>query len=128
MKSLQPASIAPPVARYSHGVEIPPGCRWVRTAGQLGIAGDGSVPADALGQAGICFANISAILAEAGMTAHNVCHVTAYVTDRDHMAGYMQARDSFLSGAPVLPTSTLLIVSGFTRPEFLVEVEVWAAG
>ena len=126
MKPLQPDTVAPPVARYSHGVEIPAGNRWVRTAGQLGIAPDGSVPPDAGSQAEICFGNIAAVLAEADMHAGHVCHVTAYVTDRRHMAGYMQARDAFLAGVSVLPTSTLLIVSGFTRPEFVVEVEVWA--
>lgn len=127
MKALQPSGIAPPVARYSHGVEIPAGARIVRTSGQLGIAADGTVPPGAEAQARICFANIARILAEADMEADHVIHVSAYVTDRAHMSGYMTARDDFLSGVDVLPSSTLLIVSGFTRPEFLVEVEVWAA-
>jgi enamine deaminase RidA (YjgF/YER057c/UK114 family) len=43
------------------------------------------------------------------------------------MAGYMAARDAWLAGVARLPASTLVIVSGFTRPEFLVEVEVTAA-
>ena len=127
MRALTPASIAPPFARYSHGIEVPAGHRTVRTSGQLGLAGDGTVPEGAEAQAGICFANIAAILAEAGMGAQDVCHVSAFVTDRVHMAGYMAARDAFLAGRDVLPTSTLMIVSGFTRPEFVVEVEVWAA-
>jgi enamine deaminase RidA (YjgF/YER057c/UK114 family) len=42
------------------------------------------------------------------------------------MAGYMAVRDR-MAGTPP-PASTLMIVSGFTRPEFLVEVEVVAAG
>ncbi|WP_108836081.1 RidA family protein [Tateyamaria sp. Alg231-49] len=127
MKSLTPAAIAPPFARYSHGVELPVGARIVRTSGQLGLAQDGTVPEGAQAQAEICFANITAILAEAGMGASDVCHVSAYVTDRAHMPRYMAARDAFLVDAPVLPSSTLVIVSGFTRPEFVVEVEVWAA-
>lgn len=127
MKPLAPASIAPPVARYSHGIELPAGVRIVRTSGQLGIAADGTVPEGSQAQAEICFDNITSILAEAGMGADDVCHVSAYVTDRSHMAGYMKARDAFLAERLELPTSTLLIVSGFTRPEFLVEVEVWAA-
>jgi len=126
MKSLSPAQIAPPFARYAHGIEIPAGQRLVRTSGQLGLAQDGSVPEGSDAQAEICFANIGHILAAAGMTAADVCHVSAYVTDRSHMAGYMAARDRFLEGREVLPTSTLVIVSGFTRPEFVVEVEVWA--
>ena len=51
----------------------------------------------------------------------------AFVTARDHMAGYMAARDAWLADVTRLPASTLVIVSGFTRPEFLVEVEVTAA-
>ncbi|WP_195821572.1 RidA family protein [Roseobacter sp. MH60115] len=127
MKSLSPHQIAPPFARYAHGVELPAGSRLVRTSGQLGLARDGSVPDGAEAQAEICFANILSILQEADMGAENVCHLSAYVTDRAHMAGYMAARDAFLANVPVLPTSTLVIVSGFTRPEFVVEVEVWAA-
>jgi enamine deaminase RidA (YjgF/YER057c/UK114 family) len=127
MRQLSPASIAPPFARYAHGVELPAAWRIARTSGQLGLAADGTVPDGALDQARICFANIAAILAEAGMGAADVMHLAAYVTDRAHMAGYMQARDEFLADVTRLPTSTLIIVSGFTRPEFKVEIEVIAA-
>ncbi|MEL7166620.1 MAG: RidA family protein [Pseudomonadota bacterium] len=126
MKALTPATIAPPFARYAHGIELPAGARIVRTSGQLGLDGD-TVPEGAQAQAEICFANITAILAEAGMGPGDIFHLSAYVTDRAHMAGYMAARDAYLADRTVLPTSTLMIVSGFTRPEFVVEVEVWAA-
>jgi enamine deaminase RidA (YjgF/YER057c/UK114 family) len=43
------------------------------------------------------------------------------------MAGYMAARDAWCAGMTRLPASTLVIVSGFTRPEFKVEVELTAA-
>ena len=127
MKSLSPGAIAPPVARYSHGIELPAGMRVVRVSGQLGLAANGTVPEGSQAQAEICFGNIAQILGEAGMGAGDVFHVSAYVTDRAHMPGYMAARDAFLAAREVLPTSTLLIVSGFTRPEFKVEVEVMAA-
>jgi enamine deaminase RidA (YjgF/YER057c/UK114 family) len=127
MKALQPASIALPFARYSHGVELPAGARIIRTSGQLGLQQDGTVPDGSQAQAEVCFANIAAILGEGGMGANDVCHINAFVTDRVHMAGYMAARDAFLADNAVLPSSTLMIVSGFTRPEFVVEIEVWAA-
>ena len=127
MKSLQPPSIAPPFARYSHGIELPAGTRIIRTSGQLGLSQDGTVPDGAQAQAEVCFGNITAILAEGGMGPEDVCHLNAYVTDRTHMAGYMAARDAYLADVTVLPSSTLMIVSGFTRPEFVVEIEVWAA-
>ncbi len=127
MRALAPSSIAPPFAAYAHGVEVPSGARLVVTSGQLALAADGTVPEGARAQAGLCFANCAAILAEAGMTPADVIRINAFVTDRAHMPGYMAARDAWLEGAPRLPASTLVIVSGFTRPEFLVEVEVTAA-
>jgi 2-iminobutanoate/2-iminopropanoate deaminase len=49
----------------------------------------------------------------------------AYVTDRAHMQGYMRSLDRQFPGTP--PASTLMIVTGFTMPEFLVEIEAVAA-
>ena len=127
MKDLYPASIRKPFARYAHGVAVPAGARWVVTSGQLGIGADDAVPAGAEAQAQLCFANCAAILAEGGMGLVDVVRINAYVTDRAHMAGYMAARDAWLTGLTRLPASTLVIVTGFTRAEFLVEVEVTAA-
>ena len=127
MKELQPQSIAPPFARYAHGVEVPAGKRLVFTSGQLGVAADGTVPEGAEAQAAICFANIDAIIAEAGAGRDDVIRINAFVTDRAHMAGYMAARDAWLADVARLPASTLVIVTGFTREEFVVEVEVVAA-
>ncbi|MCY4151917.1 MAG: RidA family protein [Aestuariivita sp.] len=128
MKALRPMDIPKPFARYSHGIELSSEGRIVRVSGQLGITTTNVVPSDAFQQAQICFGNIKAVLSEANMVPQNVFHLTGYVTDRKHMAGYMRARDDFLRAASEdsLPTSTLLVVFGFTRPEFLVEVEAWA--
>ena len=126
MKSLNPASIHPPFANYAHGVSVR-ARQLVVTSGQLGIAPDGNVPGDARGQAEICFANVDAILAEAGLSRRAIVRLNAYVTDRSHMAGYMAARDVYLAGQDPMPASTLMIVSGFTRPEFVVEIEALAA-
>jgi enamine deaminase RidA (YjgF/YER057c/UK114 family) len=127
MKTLQPEDIRPPFARYAHGVEVPAGVRLVVTSGQLGVRADETVPPDARAQADLCFANCAAILAQAGMGPGDVIRINAYVTDRIHMAAYMAARDAWLANVIRLPASTLVIVTGFTRPEFLVEVEVTAA-
>ena len=127
MTPLVPASIAPPFARYSHAVILPPGLRLLVSSGQLGLARNGTIPDGAEAQADICFANLDALLAEAGGDRSHVVRLNAYVTDRAHMAGYMTARDNWLADVAVLPASTLVIVSGFTRPEFVVEVEMLAA-
>jgi enamine deaminase RidA (YjgF/YER057c/UK114 family) len=89
------------------------------------MARDGSIPEDVRAQADLCFSNIAAILAEAGMTLADIVRLNAYVTDRAHMKGYMESRDAHVGTPP--PASTLMIVSGFTLPAFKVEIEVLAA-
>ena len=106
---------------------MPSGHRLVLTSGQLGLTRAGEVPEGARSQAAVAFCNIDAILAEAGAVRADVVRLNAYVTGREHMAGYMAARDAWLAGARRLPASTLMIVSGFTRPEFVVEIEALAA-
>ena len=127
MRELKPQSIAKPFARYAHGVEVPAGMRFIFTSGQLGQAADGHVPISEKDQAALCFSNIDAILAEAGASRHDVVRINAFVTDRAYMAGYMAARDAWLADVDRLPASTLVIVGGFTREEFRVEIEVVAA-
>ena len=125
LRALSPLSIKPPFARYSHGIAVPAGHRLVFTSGQLGISADETIPRDCEAQADLCFANIAAILAEDDMTLAHVIRINAYVTDREYMQGYMRSRDRQFKGTP--PASTLMIVKGFTKTEFLVEIEVVAA-
>jgi enamine deaminase RidA (YjgF/YER057c/UK114 family) len=124
-RPLSPASIRAPFARYSHGIEVPAGHRLVVCSGQVGIAANERIPEDVGEQAELCFANIAAILAEAGLTLAHVVRINAYVTARAHLRPYMAVRDRLVGDPP--PASTLMIVSGFARPEFKVEVEVIAA-
>tara|TARA_R110002020_G_scaffold67176_4_gene176168 strand:+ start:1903 stop:2298 length:396 start_codon:yes stop_codon:yes gene_type:complete len=126
LATLDPADIHPPFAPYSHGVVIPQGQQLVLCSGQLGIGADAVIPADCAGQARICFANIAAILREAGLGMEHVVRINAYVSGREHLADYMAVRNG-LFAAPY-PASTLMIVSGFARPEFVVEIEAIAAG
>ena len=71
-RPLNPPSIRAPFARYSHGVEVAEGKRMVVLSGQLGARADDTVPESVEDQAEICFANIAAILGEAGMTLADV--------------------------------------------------------
>ena len=124
-RALSPPGVHPPFGRYAHGVLVPAGADVLVTSGQLGIAPDGTVPADAAAQAELCFRAIGAILASAGMDFSHVVRLNAYVTRREDFPAYMAVRDRHVGDPP--PASTLVVVSGFTRPEFLVEVEATAA-
>jgi 2-iminobutanoate/2-iminopropanoate deaminase len=124
-RSINPSTVRAPFGRYSHGLLVPPGAALLVTSGQLGIRLDETVPDDVGEQAEICFAAIGAILAEAGMGFADVIRINAWLTSRSDFPAYMAVRDRFVGTPP--PASTLLIVSGFTRPEFKVEVEATAA-
>lgn len=126
MRHFTPTTLRPPFARYSYGVEIPAGHRILVCSGQLGVDPADRVPATIEEQTQLCFRNIQAVLKDAGLGFADVVRINAFVTGREQLKGYMAVRDQFISDPP--PASTLMIVSGFSRPEFMVEVEVIAAG
>ena len=123
---LSPTTIHPPFSAYSNGVEVPAGQKLVLCSGQLGISKEGVVPASTAEQAELCFDNIAAILAESGLGLEHVVRINAFVSAREHLRPYMDVRNKRFS--PPFPASTLMIVSGFARSEFTVEIEVIAAG
>jgi enamine deaminase RidA (YjgF/YER057c/UK114 family) len=125
MRPITPATIRPPFANYSHAMEVPAGHRLLFASGQLGIAPDDRIPEEAGAQADLCFRSIGAILEAAGMGFADLVRINAFVTDRAFLKPYMEARDRYVASPP--PASTLMIVSGFARPEFKVEIEVIAA-
>ena len=127
MKSaVNPPSIRPPFARYAHGIVVPVAGRLLVTSGQLGVAPDDKVPEDVEAQTVLGFENLAAILAGAGMTFDNVVRFNAFVTDRAYFPIYGAVRARYVTGDAF--ASTLVVVSGFIRPEFKVEVEVTAVG
>ena len=125
LRHLVPPGIRKPFARYSHAVEVHAGARLLLCSGQLGVSEDDIIPEDVEAQATICFESIGRCLAEAGMSFADVVRFNAYVTDRAWMAPYMMVRDRYATSPA--PASTLMIVTGFTRAEFKVEVEALAA-
>jgi 2-iminobutanoate/2-iminopropanoate deaminase len=125
MRYITPPAIRPPFARYSYGVEIPAGYRILVCSGQLGVAPDDHIPATIEEQTHLCLRNIGEVLKEAGFSFADVVRINSFVVAREHLKGYMGVRDLYITDPP--PASTLMIVAGFSRPEFLVEVEVMAA-
>lgn len=124
-KTHDPEAVSPPFSRYSHGVEAAPGLRWLYVSGQVGADKTGKTVGGFEAQARQAFANLKAVLAEAGMGPADVVKLTTFITDRAHLAAYRQARDEAFGDTRV--ASTLLIVSGLASPDWLIEVEAVAA-
>lgn len=119
-----PPSIAPS-ANYSHGIEVPAGARLLGVAGQVGRDARGHVPDGIEAQATLAWANVRAVLAEAGMEMADIVHYFSILVRREDNAGYDRARVAALGDAR--PASTKIYVSGLAQPELLCEVQVFAA-
>ena len=124
IRPVNPAAIAPPLARYSHGVVFPGASEVLVTSGQLALGPGGTVPDDPETQCVLIFEALAAILADAGFAWPDVVRFGAYATDRAFFPIYGAVRARYAPGDAF--ASTLLVVSGFTRPEFKLEVELMA--
>jgi enamine deaminase RidA (YjgF/YER057c/UK114 family) len=58
---------------------------------------------------------------EAGGTLADIVKTTVYITDAKYREGQRKIRNQYIKDDP--PTSTLLIVKGLAREEFLIEIE-----
>lgn len=126
-REIAPASIAPPAANYAHAVTSEHVLKWLHTSGVVPIRPDGTVPEAIDEQADVVWANLMAMLAEAGMTARDVVSITTYVVV-DHLASLpavMVARDRALGGHHA--ASTLVTVPALARPEWKMEIALVAA-
>ena len=123
--AVTPSTIAPPAARYAHAVRTEGAAVWLHTAAVVPIRPDGSVPEALAEQAKVVWANLSAILGEAGMVLTDVVSITTYVVAGADLAPVMAARDAALAGH--LVASTLVTVPALARAEWRMEVALVAA-
>lgn len=127
LRTFNPSAVARPASRYSQGVEVPAGSRWLYISGQVGVAPDGAVRQGLEAQLEQTFANLEGVLAEAGMGKRDLVKLTVFVTQpgAEAVTAYRVARDRWLAGHE--PAATYLVVNGLAHPDFLVEIEAVAA-
>jgi enamine deaminase RidA (YjgF/YER057c/UK114 family) len=125
-REINPSSIAPPAANYAHAVLSEGAQRILHVSGVVGTRPDGSIPEDIEDQAAAIWANIAAILTEAGMAMTDVVSITTYVV-ADFMAclpEVMSARDQAMGGHRA--ASTLVTVPALARAAWKMEIAVVA--
>ncbi len=110
---------------YSQALEIQPGARLLFTAGQVGMAPDGTTADGFAAQADQTWANILALLAEGGMGVDDIVKITGYIVGHENFPAYAAARKKALGG--IRPASTAIIVPALALPEWVVEIEAVAA-
>ena len=79
---------------------------------------------DPAAQAEQAMANVKTLLKEQGAKLEDICKITIYVTDRAYREPVYRVVGKWLKG--VFPVSTGLIVQGLARPEWVMEIDVWA--
>lgn len=112
-----------PTIGFSRAVRV--GDRII-VSGTGPIAPDGSSAAvgDAYGQAKRCLEIIKQAIEEAGGKLGDVVRTRQFITDLSVWEEVGKAHGEFF--ADIRPASTMVVVSGLVRPEWLVEIEAEA--
>ncbi len=123
VEHLQPDGMSPNSNRYSHVVKIGP---WVHIAGQTASDADGNVVGvgDPAAQVEQVFANLTKAVESVGGKLSDIIKTTVYVVGKENTDAIRTARAGRFGDKP--PTSTLLIIDGLARPEFMLEIEALA--
>lgn len=100
--------------------------RMVTTAGQVGADENGNVPSDPEEQINLAFANLKRCLDATGASVKDVMKLVYYIVDFDpNHRRHVKPLLAFLDGHR--PATTLVPVPKLARPEFIFEVEAYAA-
>lgn len=84
------------------------------------VVGKGDIEA----QTKQCIENLKHILEAGGATLEGVVKMTVYVTNMEHLRVIHEVRAEYFKEP--YPASTLIEVSRFTHPEYLIEIEAIA--
>jgi 2-iminobutanoate/2-iminopropanoate deaminase len=117
--------VANQIGSYSDAIEFAPNLRWLVTSGTPGLATNGELRKDVTAQAELAWQHIIRMLERAGMVVTDIVKVTQYLTRADDIPAYVKVRNRFLGDTK--PASMLLVIPHLVRPEFFVEIEVFAA-
>ena len=119
------AGIAQRIGTYSDAVLVEPNARWLFISGTPGLKSDDSVPEGITAQAEQAWINVLAILERGGMGVRDLVKVVHYLLRPEDIKPYVAVRAKFLGDAR--PASMLMVVPALVRPEFVVEIEAYAA-
>lgn len=125
-RTINPADgIYPASSDYVHAIEVSGATRMLFVAGTMGLDDAGVAPPSLEAQLALIWRNIRRILGEAGMTTDNIVRLTSYLGDVSYAEANANARSAAL-GDRRIPTTAIVVQT--LSPEWLVEIEVIAAG
>lgn len=120
-----PDDVHPPLAAYTHQIELSGAERLLILSGQVGARPDGSVPSDPLDQLEVAWDNIERNLWAAGMETSDLLKLTLYLVGDIDATRRREALARRLGGHK--PCMTLLVVTALATPDLKVEIDAWAS-
>jgi 2-iminobutanoate/2-iminopropanoate deaminase len=120
-----PDALHPPLAAYSHQIELAGTARWLVLAGQVGMNPDRSVPDAPAAQLDVALENVLRNLSAAGMEAGDLVKLTVYLVDEIPPPERAEILRRHLGSHA--PCMTLVYVPRLAAPALKVEVDAWAA-
>ncbi|MEX2649090.1 MAG: RidA family protein [Alphaproteobacteria bacterium] len=124
-RSFNPPTVGGPFGAYSHGCEVPQGARWLVIAGQVGAKPEGGFAEGIDAQCEWALRNVVEVLRAGNMGPPDLVKLLVCLSDQAYVPNWRAAREKVMGD--VKPPATLIVVPALARPEYLVEVEGWAA-
>ncbi|HEX9417141.1 MAG TPA: RidA family protein [Gaiellaceae bacterium] len=120
-----PPDVFPPLAAYTHQVELSGDERLLALSGQVGIDTEGNVPDDPIAQLELALENVGRNLVAAGMDWGDLVKLTLYFVGEVDAERRRAAISAKLGDHR--PCMTLLYVASLATPAFKVELDAWAS-
>jgi 2-iminobutanoate/2-iminopropanoate deaminase len=117
--------IANQIGKYSDAIEVTHPARLLFISGTPGLTPAGDLPADFEQQAEQAWRNVLQLLERAGMGPEHLVKIVQYLVRPADLPAYGAVRARILGGNR--PASMLLVVAALPRPDFLIEIEAYAA-
>ena len=125
-KQISSEKISKPNGHFSQATVIEAKGRFVFISGMTARRPDGTIAGvgDIEAQTHQVCQNVKAAVEAAGGTMDDICRVDVYVRNMENLAPIHKVRREYFPSPP--PASTLVEVSKFTHPDYLIEMSAIA--
>ncbi len=120
-----PPDVHPPIAAYTHQIEVRGPERLLVLSGQVGRKQDGAVPDDPIEQLDVALDNLERNLRAANMEVQDIVKITFYLVGEMDAARRREVIAARLKGHQ--PCTTLVYVAALASPIYRVEIDAWAS-
>ena len=125
-KEIRSGKLPQPSGHFAQAIEIEAKGRLVFISGMVAKGGDGKLVGvgDIEAQTRQVCENLKSAVEAAGGTMDDICRVDVYVRNMEHFERIHKVRREYFKAPP--PASTMVEVSKFTSPDYLIEISAIA--